>query len=176
MFFPQIFFSLTTLIPYPVLFCLFRAPLGALVYFPVFLILFRFEYFLSQLSPFVAQIKNFFSDPVLLLLLLLFSDDICQGLDLLFPSLLVEGGDHWIHVCIFIIPGGGGEKYQLPAYHSLEFGIGTHWDLSAFRGQTWVLCVLACWFFADEGGRSSSASRGHFKCRLLLENFMFWEC
>ena len=23
----------------------------------------------------------------------------------------------------------------------------THWDLSAFRDQTWVLCVLACWLF-----------------------------
>ena len=51
----------------------------------------------------------------------------------------------------------------------------THWDLSAFWGQTWVLCVLACWFFSDEGGSSSSASRGHFQC-LLLENFVFWHC
>ena len=51
----------------------------------------------------------------------------------------------------------------------------THWDLLAFRGQTWVLCVLACWFFSGEGGRSSSASHGHFQC-LLLENFMLWQC
>ena len=29
-----------------------------------------------------------------------------------------EGGDHWIHVCIFIIHDG--KRYKLPAYHSLE--------------------------------------------------------
>ena len=48
-------------------------------------------------------------------------------------------------------------------------------DLSAFWCQTWVLWVLACWFFSGEGGRSSSASRGHFQC-LLTENFVFWQC
>ena len=51
----------------------------------------------------------------------------------------------------------------------------TQWDIAGFRGQTCVLCVLACCFFSCEGGRSSSASCGHFKC-LLLENFMFWQC
>ena len=51
----------------------------------------------------------------------------------------------------------------------------TQWDIAAFRGQTCVLCVLACCFFSCEGGRSSSASCGHFKC-LLLENFMFLHC
>ena len=44
-----------------------------------------------------------------------------------------------------------------------------------FQGQTWVLCVLACWFFSGEGGRSSSASCEHFQC-LLMENFVFWQC
>ena len=37
------------------------------------------------------------------------------------------------------------------------------------------LCVLACWFFSGEKGRSSSASCGHFQC-LILENFMFRQC
>ena len=57
----------------------------------------------------------------------------------------------------------------------IAWGFPTHWDLSAFRGQTWVLCVWACWFFSGEGGRLSSAIHDHFQC-LLLENFMFWHC
>ena len=64
---PQIFFNLTTLISYPVFFCLFHAPLHV-VYFPVFLRFFRFKSFLSQFSPSVAQIKNFCSDPEFFLL------------------------------------------------------------------------------------------------------------
>ena len=60
---PQIFFSLTTLFSYPVLFCLFHVPLDAVVHFLVFLRAFRLGSFLSELSPFVAQIKNFCSDP-----------------------------------------------------------------------------------------------------------------
>ena len=47
------------------------------------------------------------------------------------------------------------------------------WNVSIT--QTWVFCVLTCWFFSDEGGRSSSASHSHFS-RLLLENFVFWRC
>ena len=60
---PQIFFHLTTLFSYSVFFCLFHAPLNVVVPFLVFLRSFRFESFRSQLSPFVAQIKNFCSGP-----------------------------------------------------------------------------------------------------------------
>ena len=43
----------------------------------------------------------------------------------------VEGSDHCIHVCIFIIHDG--ERCKLPTYHG--FGrFPTHWDLSAFQG------------------------------------------
>ena len=59
---PQIFFNLTTLFSYPVFFSLFHAP-HDVVHFLVFLRSFRFESFCSQFSPFVAQIKNFYSDP-----------------------------------------------------------------------------------------------------------------
>ena len=59
----QIFFNLTTLFPYPVLFSLFHAPLDVVVHFLVFRSSFRLESFLSQFSPFVAQIKNFCSYP-----------------------------------------------------------------------------------------------------------------
>ena len=52
------FFNLTTLFPYPVLFSLFHAPLDVVVHFLVFCSSFRLESFLSQFSPFVAQIKN----------------------------------------------------------------------------------------------------------------------
>ena len=54
---PQIFFNLTTL------FSLFHAPLDVVVHFLVFRSSFRLGSFLSQFSPFVAQIKNFCSDP-----------------------------------------------------------------------------------------------------------------
>ena len=51
---PQIFFSLTTLFPYPALFCLFHAPLDVAVHFLVFLKSFRFESVLTQFSPSVV--------------------------------------------------------------------------------------------------------------------------
>ena len=41
---------------------IFHAPLDVVVHFLVFLRSFRLKSFLSQLSPFVAQIKNFYSD------------------------------------------------------------------------------------------------------------------
>ena len=63
---PHIFFNLTTLFSYPLFFCLFRAPLDVVVHLLVFLRSFRFESVLSQFSPFVAQIKNFCSDPIVL--------------------------------------------------------------------------------------------------------------
>ena len=60
---PQIFFNLTTLFSYPLFFSLFHAPIDVVVNFLVFLRSFELKSFLSQLSPFVAHIKNFFSDP-----------------------------------------------------------------------------------------------------------------
>ena len=80
---PQIFFNLTTLFSFPVLFCLFHAPLGVVVHFLVFLRSLRFKSFRSQFSPFVAQIKNFCSDPEFFS-----SDDVCQGSHWLFQSIL----------------------------------------------------------------------------------------
>ena len=65
---PQIFFNLTSLFSYPVFFSLFHAPIDVLVHFLVFLRSFRLIFFLSQFSPFVAQIKNFCSDPGFFLL------------------------------------------------------------------------------------------------------------
>ena len=53
------------------------APLGVSVYFPVFLGSFMFEFFL-QFSPFVAQIKNIFSDQGFHLLNV-FANDISPG-------------------------------------------------------------------------------------------------
>ena len=44
-------------------FSFFHVPLDVVVYFLVFRSSFRLESFLSQFSPFVAQIKNFCSDP-----------------------------------------------------------------------------------------------------------------
>ena len=84
-----------------------------LFHFLLFLRSFRFESFLPQFSPFVAQIKNFCSDPGFFLLTM-FANDLSSC----FSHCCVEGGDHWIHVCIFIIHNS--KRCKLPAYHSLE--------------------------------------------------------
>ena len=76
---PQIFFNLTTLFSYPVFFRLFHAPLDVVVHFLVFLRSFKLKSFLSQFSPFVAQIKNTCSDPGIFLLTMF-----CQGSHSLF--------------------------------------------------------------------------------------------
>ena len=80
---PRIFFNVIALFSYPVLFCLFRAPLDGVVRILIFLRSFKFKSFLSQFSPFVAQIKNLCSDPGFLSF-----DDVCQGSHWLFQSLL----------------------------------------------------------------------------------------
>ena len=59
----QILFNLTTLTSFPVFFCLFHEPFNVVVHFRGFFRSFRFKSFLSQFSPFVAQIKNFCSYP-----------------------------------------------------------------------------------------------------------------
>ena len=81
---PQIFLNLTILFPCPVFICLFHAPLDVIVHFLVFLGSFRFESFcsLSVLSSCRAdqeflQWPRFFS-----------SNDVCQGSNWLFQSLL----------------------------------------------------------------------------------------
>ena len=90
---PQIFFNLTTLFSYPVFFSLFRVPLDVGVHSLVFLRSFRLKSFLSQFSPFVAQIKNFCSDPGFFVLTM-FTKDLTSC----FSHCCVEGGDHWIYV------------------------------------------------------------------------------
>ena len=84
---PQSFFSLTTLFSYP--FPPFHAPLAVVVHFLVFLGSFRFEAFLSQFSPSIAQIKNVFSD-LRFFLLTMFAKDLTGC----FSHCCVEGGDH----------------------------------------------------------------------------------
>ena len=46
------------------------------------------------------------------------SDEVCQANYWLFRSLLCEGGDHWIYICIFVAHDD--ERCKPPAYHSLE--------------------------------------------------------
>ena len=99
-------------------------------------------------------------------------DDVCQGSHWLFHSLLCW---RWwsLNPGLYLLCSWW---WEVQTSHLSWLGrFPTHWDLSAFRGQTWVLFVLACWFFSGEGRRSSSASRGHFQC-LLLENFVFLQC
>ena len=92
--------------PYTVLlsnfFCLFRAPPDVVVLFLVFLRSFRFKSFLSLFSPFVTQIKNFCNDPGFFFLLMMYAKYLTDC----FSLFGVEGGDHGIHVCIFIIHDG----------------------------------------------------------------------
>ena len=63
-------------------FAFFQSPLDAVVDVRVRMRSFRFEYVLSQFSPFFAQIKNFCSDPEFVS-----PDDVCQGSHWLSQSL-----------------------------------------------------------------------------------------
>ena len=47
--------------------------------------------------------------------------------------------------------------------------------ISLLRLNLSHVCFGLLIFFSGEGGRSSSASYGHFQC-LLQKNFMFWHC
>ena len=133
-----------------------------------FMHLLMFKSFLSQFSPFVAQIKNFCSDPrFLFFLLTMFAKDLSGC----FSHCCVEGGDHWIYGCIFVAHDG--ERCKPPAYHSLEgfqqVGI---FQLFEVKFESYVFW-LAFFFSSGKGGSLSSARHDHFKC-LLLENFMYW--
>ena len=92
---PQIFFNFTTLFSYPVFFSLFRAPLDVVVHFLLFLISFWLKIFLSQFSPFVAQITNFCNDEGFFLLTM-FAKDLTGC----FSHCCVEGGD--LNLCLYL--------------------------------------------------------------------------
>ena len=143
---PQIFFNLTTLFSYEAFFSLFLSSL-----------------LLSHRSRISAVIQFFF----LVFFLTMFAKDLTGC----FSHCCVEGGDHWIHVCIFIVQDG--KRCKLPADHSLE-GF-QHIGIFQLFEVKLESCVFARWFFSGEGGRSSSASHDHFQC-LLLKNFVFWHC
>ena len=82
-----------------------------------------------------------------------------------FSHCCVEGSDHGIHACIFIIHVG--ERCKLLAHHSLE-GFQNIGIFRLFEVKLESCVFLACWFFSDGGRRSSSTSRGN-----VLENG-FW--
>ena len=86
----QIFLNLTALFSYPVFFCFFHAHLNIVVHFPIFCRFFRFKSFLSQFSPFVAQIDNFCSDQGFFFLLNMFAKDLTGC----FSHCCVADGDH----------------------------------------------------------------------------------
>ena len=86
---------------------------SVVVRFLVFLRSFRFSSLLSQFSPFVTPIKDIFSHPGFLLLIV-FAKDLTGC----FSHCCAESDDHRIHVCILIIYDS--ERHKFPAYHSLE--------------------------------------------------------
>ena len=128
-------------------------------------------FFLSSL-PIVAQTKNFCMDPGFILPAM-FAKDLTDC----FSHCCVEDGNHWIHICIFIFHDG--ERCKLPAYHTWKVS-NTLGSFRFSRSNLRLVCfgllvLLLLLLFSYEGGRSSSASRGHFQ-RLLLENSVFWHC
>ena len=131
---PQIFFNQTAMPSYQVFFCLFHAPLDVVVHFLLFLRSFRFKSVLSPFSPFVAQIKTFCSNSGFFLLTM-FAKDLTGC----FSHCCLEGGYHWIQVCIFILHDG--ERCKLPAYHSLEGfkHIGIFWLFSSSQYKIGVI-------------------------------------
>ena len=150
----QIFFNLTTLFPYPVLYSLFHASLDVVVHFLVFCSSFRLESFLSQFSPFVAQIKNFCSDPGFSLLTMF-----AKGLTGCLSHRCVEGGDHWIYVGTFVVHNG--ERCKPPAYHSLEgFQHIEIFQLFEVRLESCVFWLAD--FFSGEGVNSSRLAPSHW--------------
>ena len=88
-------------------------PLLPVLLFPVFLRSIRFESVLSRFSPFVAKISNICSDQGFLLLTVF-----AKGSTGCSSHCCVEGGDHQIHVSIFVIHDG--ERWKLPACYSLK--------------------------------------------------------
>ena len=89
------FLLFATLFSCQVFLSLFHAHLDVVVHLLVFLRSFRFESFLSQFSPFVAQIKNICSESGFLLLTV-FSKDLTGC----FSHCCVEGGDHRVNFTV----------------------------------------------------------------------------
>ena len=92
---------------------------------------------LSQFSPFVAQIKNFCSDPGF------FFFWRCM------PRISLAVSVTAVLKVVIIESKSASSLFMMVRGVNLPWlgRFPTHWDLSAFRGQTWVLPVLACWFF-----------------------------
>ena len=122
-----------------VFFSLFHAPLDVVVHCLVFLRSFRLKSFLSQFSPLVAKIKNFCSDPGFFLLTM-FAKDLTGCLS----HCCVEGGDHWIYVCIFVAHDG--ERCKPPAYHSWKVS-NTLGSFSFSRSNLSFVCFGLLIFF-----------------------------
>ena len=123
-------------------------------------------FFLSSLL--LSHRSNIFVVTQVFFLLTMFAKDLtgCSS------HCCVEGGDHWIYVCIFVAHDG--ERCKPPAYYSLG-GFQHVWIFQLFEVKLESCVFWLADFFSGEGGRSSSASRDHFQC-LLLENFLFWKC
>ena len=161
------FFNFTKLFSYRVFFCLFHAPLDVVVHFLVFLRSCRFESFLPQFSPFCRTDQEFLQWPrVFFFGRRLPRISLAVSITAVLKVVITESMS--VSSLLMMVRGA-----NFPPI--VDWKGSTHWGLSAFWCQTWVLYLLACWFFSGEGGRSSSASRGHFQC-LLLENLMFWQC
>ena len=129
---PKIFFTLPTPFPCPVFFSLFHAPVDVVVHFLVFLRSFRFKSFLSQFSPFVTQIKNLCSLTGFCLLTM-----IAKDLTGCFNQCRVDGGDHWIQVCVFIVHDG--ERCKLPTCNSWKVS-NTLGSFSFLRSNLSLVC------------------------------------
>ena len=134
----------------------FRLPFSCTSWWVHFLIFLRFSKFESsflQFSPFVAQIKNFCSDPGFFPLTMFVKD-----LTGCFNHCCSEGGNHWIHVCILLMMVRGVNFPPIIAWKDSR----TLGSFSFSRSNLNLVCVWLADSFSDEGGRSSSASRGHF--------------
>ena len=136
-------------------------------------------FLLSQFLPSVAQTKNLRNDPGCYFIYLfnqlvlkkkcvwvcVSSDDVCQGLHWLFRSLLCW---RWWSLNPGLYPYCSWWWEVQTSRLSYLGRFPTHWDFSANRGQTWVLCVLACWLFSDE-------VEGRHKQVVVTSNVCFWK-
>ena len=133
------------------LFFLFHAPLDVISHFLVFLrSILRVRIFSFSVLSFCRTDQAFLRWPRVLS-----SDDVCQGFQWPFQSLLC-----WRLWSLMV----RGANFPPIIAWKVSNTLGSF----SFPRSNWGLCVLAYWFFSDEDGRSSSASRGHFQCVLAM--------
>ena len=148
-----------TLFSYSVFFSLFHAPLDD-DHFLVFLRSFRLKSFLSQFSPFVAQIKNFCNDPGFFLLMMFAKDLLAVSVTAVMKVVIIES----ISVSSLLMMVRGADLLPIIAW-KLSNTLGS---LSCSRSNLSLVCFgLLIFFQAKAEGRHQQV--------LITSNVCSWK-